>query len=123
MQALLDQRRHVGRGLPALEEVLRGSVFVRTLRCGRRGCHCARGGGHRVAYLSVTHAGGRTEQLSLPDRLVPVAKRWVANYQRWWAVVERISAINRRLLRGCRQARTGLPTRASAGIGTRSRTR
>ena len=104
MQPWSAGRRRVLRTLPPLEEILRGSVFVRTLRCGRPGCHCASGEGHRVAYLTVTLPGGRTEQLSLPPRLVPLARRWVANYRRWWDAVERISAINRRWLRDRRSA-------------------
>ena len=94
-----DRRRRALRDLPPLEEVLRGSVFVRVLRCGKPSCRCATGEGHRVGYLSVTLAGGRTEQISLPDSLLPLAKRWVGNYQRWWRAVEKVSAVNRQLLR------------------------
>jgi hypothetical protein len=65
-----NRGQRVMKTLPPLEEVLRGSVFVRSLRCGKPGCHCASGEGHRVAYLSVTHPGGRTEQISLPADLV-----------------------------------------------------
>jgi hypothetical protein len=55
--------------------------------------------------LSVTLAGGRTEQISLPAALVPLARRWVANYRSWWEMVERVSAINRQILRLRRAAR------------------
>ena len=99
MRDLLGRRRRALDKLPPLEEVLRGSVLVRTLRCGKPGCRCATAEGHRATYLSVTFRGGRTEQISLPARLVPVAKRWVDNYLRWWEVVERVSEINRQLLR------------------------
>jgi hypothetical protein len=30
---------------------------------------------------------------------VPLVRRWVANYQHWWRAIERVSEINRRLLR------------------------
>ena len=103
MRNLLDRRRAVQK-LPPLEEVLRGSVFVRTLRCGKPGCRCATGDGHRATYLSVTFGGGRTEQICLPPSLVALARRWVANYLKWWEVVERVSAINRQLLRKRRVA-------------------
>jgi hypothetical protein len=62
MKRLLERRRRLMRGLPPFEEVLRGSVVHRLLRCGKPGCRCARGEGHPAAYLSVTLAGGRTEQ-------------------------------------------------------------
>jgi len=74
------------------------------MRCGKIGCRCARGQLHAATYLSVTFAGGRTEQISLPADLVPLARRWVANYQAWWKAVEKISAINRQLLRARRSA-------------------
>ena len=99
MKRLLDQRRRALRALPSLEEVVRGSVVARRLRCGKAGCRCARGQLHAATYLSVTFAGGRSEQISLPAALVPLARRWVANYQAWWKAVEKISAINRTLLR------------------------
>jgi hypothetical protein len=114
MRHLLDRRRRAVRNLPPLEEVLRGSVVVRTLRCGKPLCHCATGEGHRATYLSVTFPGGRTEQISLPTRLVPLARRWVANYTRWWNAVERISAINRQLLRQ-RRAAAAAPRRRRTG--------
>ena|SRR3989338_3812773 len=99
MRDLLNRRRRAVQELPPLEEMVRGSVLVRRLRCGKPGCHCASSDGHRVIYLSVTFGGGRTEQISLPASLVPLARRWVANYLRWWEAVERVSAINRQLLR------------------------
>jgi hypothetical protein len=78
-------------------------VFVRTLRCGKPSCRCANGEGHRATYLSVTFAGGRTQQISLPAHLVPLARRWVSNYVRWWKAVEKVSEINRQLLRTRRE--------------------
>jgi hypothetical protein len=103
-RAALRRRRIVER-LPPLEDVVRGSVVVRLLRCGKPGCSCASGEGHRAVYLSVTHPGGRTEQISLPSFLVPVVERQVANYQAWWKAIEQISAINRDLIRDERRSR------------------
>jgi hypothetical protein len=92
--------------LPPLEEILRGSVFVRSLRCGKAGCRCASGEGHRAAYLSVTLPGGRTEQISLPADLVSTAEQWVKNYKAWWSAIEDLSAINRQVLRQRRRPAT-----------------
>src|SRR3989442_11190852 len=96
---LLDRRRGALRDLPSLEEIVRGSVFTRQVRCGKPTCRCARGAPHTATCLTVSFAGGRTEQLSLPAELVPIARRWVANYRAWWKAVELISAANRELLR------------------------
>ena len=116
MNRLLDRRRRVARPLPPFEEILRGSVVARTLRCGKPGCRCADGEGHRATHLSVTLAGGRTEQISLPAERVPLARRWVANYRAWWAAIEAVSAINRDVLRHERaqpSARRARPRRRS----------
>jgi hypothetical protein len=56
----------------------------------------------------VSFAGGRTVQVSLPAALVATARRWVANYQAWWQAIERVSEINRDLLR-----RRGIPSGAA----------
>ena len=99
---LLQRRQRLARQLPPLEEILRGSVLTRELRCGKPTCHCASGPGHLATYLTVSFAGGRTEQISLPAALVGQARQWVANYQAWWKAIEAISAINRELIRRAR---------------------
>jgi hypothetical protein len=96
---LVARRRRALRDLPPLEEIVRGSVLSRRLRCGKATCRCARGALHTATCLTVSFAGGRTEQLSLPAELAPVARRWVANYRAWWKAIEAISAANRELLR------------------------
>ena len=113
MRRLLAHRRQILAKLPPLEEVLRGSVIVRSLRCGKPSCHCAEGDGHPATYLSVTHAGGRTEQISLPAELVPLAERGVAAYRAWWAAVEKLSAINRDRIRQQRQQQVALRKRSA----------
>jgi len=95
---------------------------VRSVRCGKPSCRCAEGEGHRATYLSVTHPGGRTEQISLPLDLVPLAQRQVATYRAWWKAIEEVSAINRELLRIERQKRVPRKRRGPAsGRGTRRR--
>jgi hypothetical protein len=98
-QQLLKRRQQLAHRLPSVEEIVRGSVLRRELRCGKPSCRCASGSGHPANYLTVSFAGGRTEQLSLPATVLTQAQAWVANYQAWWDAVEAISAINRELLR------------------------
>ena len=121
MSREVERRRRILSKLPALEEVLRGSVIVRVLRCGKPGCHCAEGEGHPATYLSVTHAGGRTEQISLPAALVPLARRGVAVYRAWWAAVEKLSAINRDQIRAQRRPPAALRKRSTGRSPRRPR--
>jgi hypothetical protein len=118
LERLLARRARVRDRLPPFEEIVRGSVFTRRMRCGKPSCRCARGVLHPATYLGVSFAGGRTVQVSLPSALVATARRWVANYQTWWRAIETISEINRELLR-----RRLVAPGASAGTAARRRRR
>lgn len=98
-RALLLRRQRLIRKLPPLSEVIRGSLIERRLQCGKSSCRCAEGEGHHVWYLTVTFAGGRTEQVTVPERWLSTVRRWLRNYERWWEILEKVSAINRKLLR------------------------
>lgn len=96
---ILSDRRRVAEQMPEITEVLRGSLRRRYVRCGKAGCHCAEGRGHGpVVYLSVTLGVGRTRQITIAAEDYEVAARYVRNYQRLWALLEKISSMNTELL-------------------------
>ena len=95
---LLSRRSKIPQTLPPIEQVLRGSLFQREIRCGKPTCRCAKGPGHPILCLGVTFPGGRTQQVTVPKDLARTVRRWIRNYQRWWKAIEDVSAINRRLL-------------------------
>jgi hypothetical protein len=81
-------------------ELLRGSLLERTIRNHARNCgKCASGEGHRLSVLTVSYPGGRTRQLSLRSEMVPLVRRWLANYQRLKKAIEANCEINHDLLR------------------------
>ena len=97
---LLEQRQILTSGLPAFAEIVRGSLVRRYRRCGKPTCHCVKSRGHGPAhYLVVTLKPGKTEQILLSEAMLPVARQFLNNYKRWWAALEKVSAVNRRLLR------------------------
>lgn len=98
-KALLLRRRRALQHLPPLDEIVRGSLLERAIRCGKPTCHCAQGEGHQTFYLTVSFARGRTEQVTVPPPLLPKVRRWLANYRDLWLALEEISAVNRDLLR------------------------
>lgn len=119
---LVDRRRRLLAKLPPLDEVLRGSLVERSVRCGKPTCRCARGERHAAVYLSVTHRGGRTEQISLPHELVGSVRKGIAVYWQWWEILEQVSAINRDLLRQQRAKRGGVEDgKARRGSPSRQR--
>ena len=96
---LEQQRARLAQQAPDLTQVLRGSLFERTRRCGVPSCHCATGEGHPVVCVGVTMARGKSVQVTVPFELVPVVRQWTENYRRVWELIEEVSAVNRELLR------------------------
>ena len=96
--ALVARRARVRQALPPLDEVLRGTLLDRVIRCGKPTCHCATGSGHPITCVTVSVAHGRTQQVTVPRAWRATVRRWIANYQRSWQAIEAISAINRQLL-------------------------
>ncbi|HLE36206.1 MAG TPA: DUF6788 family protein [Candidatus Acidoferrales bacterium] len=97
---LMEHRQVLASDLPPFSEIVRGSLVTRYRRCGKPTCHCATGEGHGPAhYLAVTLKPGKTEQILLSEEMLPVARQFLNNYNRWWAALEKVSAVNRRLLR------------------------
>ena len=104
--ALEQRRQGLVRLLPRLEETLRGSLMERYLTCGNPACKCARGERHGpVWYLSVTLGPGRTTGGVVSAEQRERVRRWIANYQQVKEHLEKISEINRELLRRERQKR------------------
>jgi hypothetical protein len=108
MNRLVTLRRRLLAQLPPLDEVLRGSLVERSVRCGKARCRCAAGELHGAVYLSVTHRGGRTEQISVPRALVATVRDGIAISQQWWEILEQVSAVNRDLLRQRRAKQGGV---------------
>ena len=100
----LRQRRLV-KLLPPAGEVMRGSLVERYVTCGNPSCKCARGERHGpMWYLTVTLGPGRTTGGILSGDQVEQVRRWIENYQRLKDDLEKISEINRELLRRERDA-------------------
>lgn len=98
--ALQQRRRGLVALLPPVEEILRGSLIQRSPTCGNPRCKCARGERHPPAwYLTVTLGPGQTTGTTVAPAQVAQVRRWIANYHRLKEHLEKISDINRELLR------------------------
>jgi hypothetical protein len=95
---LLKRRAELAVTLPPFEEILRGSLLEREIRCGKPNCRCARGPGHPLLCVTASFPGGRTRQVTVPRDAADRVRRWIENYQRYWDAIEEVSAINRKLL-------------------------
>jgi hypothetical protein len=95
---LLKQRSKVAGQAPPLDEVLRGTLRRRYLRCGKSSCHCKKGRGHGpFLYLNVTLGVGRTRQITIAPGDWALALRYAKNYHRIREVLEAVSTLNRKL--------------------------
>jgi len=98
--ALQQRRRGLARMLPVTEETLRGSLIERYVTCGNPSCKCARGERHGpVWYLSITLGPGRTTSTVVQPEQLERVRRWIENYRKVKDDLEKISEINRELLR------------------------
>jgi hypothetical protein len=96
---ILRRRERLAQELPAVDEIVRGSLLNRTIR-HRQGCSkCARGQGHPVSVLTVGYSGGKNKQISLHAEQREQVERWIKNYQELKDKLEEICELNQQLLR------------------------
>jgi hypothetical protein len=106
--ALRQRRQGLANQLPPVTETLRGSLIERYVTCGNPACKCAKGERHGpVWYLTVTLGPGKTTGGIVASDKVEQVRSWVQNYQKVKDHLEKISAINRELLRRERDKRRG----------------
>jgi|SRR5919198_336502 hypothetical protein len=104
--ALRQRRQGLANQLPPVTETLRGSLVERYVTCGNPACKCAKGERHGpVWYLTVTLGPGRTTGGIVASDKIEQVRSWVQNYQKVKDHLEKISAINRELLRRERDKR------------------
>jgi hypothetical protein len=107
----LRQRRQGLAKLPPVAEILRGSLMERYVTCGNPSCKCARGERHGPTwYLSVTLGPGLTTGSIIPEEKVDEVRGWIENYHKLKDQLEKISDINRELLRRAQQRKRGRKT-------------
>jgi hypothetical protein len=98
--ALRQRRQGLAKLLPPVTEILRGSLVERYVTCGNPACKCARGERHGpMWYLTVTLGRGRTTGGIIAEEKVAEVRHWIENYHKLKDNIEKISEINRELLR------------------------
>lgn len=102
--ALRQRRQGLAQQLPSVTETLRGSLVERYVTCGNPSCKCAKGERHGpMWYLTVTLGPGRTTGGIVPAEKVDQVRGWIENYHKVKDHLEKISEINRELLRRQRE--------------------
>ncbi len=78
--------------LVANRRLLRGSLSLRTRKCGKPNCHCAAGELHSSLYL-VHRSGGKLRQIFVPKQLEERVRQAVRDYQTLHKFLEEISEL------------------------------
>lgn len=90
--ALERSRRSRIAQLSHYNRLLRGTLSLRSRRCGKSGCRCTRGEPHVSLYL-VQSRKGKPRQLYVPKEWEERVRRAVTDYQELQKLVEEISEI------------------------------
>jgi len=99
--ALRRRRHQLVRGLPPIEQILRGSLIEAYKRCGRPNCHCVDGPGHGPKrYLSTIRRTGERPRLGyVPNATHAQVSKFLGNFHKLQQMLNEICAINAELLR------------------------
>lgn len=82
------------------DKILRGSMFERYKKCGKKGCKCADGKGHGPKYyLTVNFPKTRPRQDYIPKDYVSQVKEYLSNYKKIKDILERVCLINLEILK------------------------
>ena len=97
----LKKRRHdLLEQLHRIPNLMRGVVYEKTHKCGRKSCTCASGGPkHPTRQLTVT-LGGRTQTRYVRVEEMEDVERLIETYHDLWRIVEELTEVNLDLLRG-----------------------
>jgi len=71
---------------------LRGTLSVRTRKCGKPNCRCARGEPHSSLYLVQSH-DGKPRQVGIPKPWVDRVRQAVNDYQEMQRLIEEVSEL------------------------------
>lgn len=72
--------------------VLAASLVTIHRRCGRPGCHCAKGSGHPAFYLTRKDLG-KTKTVYVPQDLMEDVQSWIQEHQRLKTLLQEISQL------------------------------
>lgn len=72
------------------QPLIRATISVRQVRCGKKGCRCAQGEKHRALYL-VCCVKGKPRQVFVPPSMEEEVRRWVVNYHSIQELLENVS--------------------------------
>ena len=96
---LLRARRYdLSNSLPPADQVIRGSLITRFVKCGKSNCRCPSSQGHPSLYLSSLY-GGKTRLVYVPASWELWVQQRLDNFHRTQDSLTELTEINLELLK------------------------
>jgi len=99
LRKLRRQRQALLTKLTEFSRAIRGSLFERFSTCSRPNCACHQGARHGPRTYLTVQVQGRQRQFYVPKSQVSAARRAIKEYHRLMQTVNRLSALNLKLVR------------------------
>ena len=97
---LEDRRDALLARLHLLPNFMRGTVYERPRKCGRRSCVCAKGGPKHLTRQLVVNLHGKTHARYVRTADMARVQTLLAGYEELWQIVNELTEVNLELLRG-----------------------
>lgn len=96
---LINERSQLQEELKSLSQMLHGSWVKRYSVCSINNCKCHKGNRHGPRHYLVINEKGRQRQKYIANAFVESAQQGVEQYQQSLNIIDRITAINLKLIK------------------------
>lgn len=97
-QKLKERKAWILSSLPQADNVMRGSLITRSIKCGKPNCRCATGDGHKSFYLS-SYYHGNTHLDYVPKSWETCISENIKTYEGIQNLLSELTEINLELFR------------------------
>lgn len=97
-QELKEHKAQILNSLPPMDNIIRGSLITRPIKCGKPNCRCATGDGHLSFYLS-SYYHGNTYMDYVPKSWEARMRQGIENYRAIQDLLSELTEINLELSR------------------------
>jgi hypothetical protein len=96
VKELEGKRRGIGERLVEVGDIRQGSLYERSLKCGKPGCRCASDKSylHGPHYFLTKKIEGKTVQRTIPKEAVESTKAQIARFQEFRRLSQEFLAVN-----------------------------
>jgi hypothetical protein len=99
VKKLKREREKILKEIRGIKNLMRGSMYNRERKCGKKSCWCSRReGGHPETMLTV-HFKGEQIGISVPKEKRDEIGEMLKEYDRLWGFIEELTRINLKLMR------------------------